>query len=140
MNSLSWLIYAAEVLGRVSVSFSIIASFATLATVVLVFVGMMSRSDAQGDASGRYGETYKAVGIVRVAFWDKFLGAWPKRTAAVAVIFGAVSIVAPSQSTIYMIAASEMGEKVVTTPEAREMLGDLRDVIAKQIKKLKDDK
>lgn len=140
MNSLSWLIYAAEVLGRVSTSFFFIAFGATFATGVLIFAGMMSRADAQDDASGRYGESYKAAALERVAFWDKFLGKWPKRAAAVAVVFGAVAIVAPSNSTIYMIAASEMGEKVVTTPEAKEMLGDLREVIAKQIKKLKDDK
>lgn len=140
MNSLSWLIYAAEVLGRVSISFFFIALVAAIATAVLVFIGLMSRSDAQGEATGRYGEKYAAIGVERLAFWDAFLSKWPKRSGAVAVVFGAVSIVAPSSSTIYMIAASEMGEKVVTTPEAKEMLGDLREVIAKQIKKLKDDK
>lgn len=141
MNSLSWLIYAAEVLGRVSVSFFFIALIAAVGTGALIFIAMLARADAQSDTTASYrSEDGRKSAALRVEFWDKVLASWPKRSAAVAVVFGALSIVAPSNSTIYMIAASEMGEKVATTPEAKEMLGDLREVIAKQIKKLKDDK
>lgn len=44
----------------------------------------------------------------------------------------------PSRETFYMIAASEMGEQVVKTPEAQKMMDDIREVIQYQIGKLKE--
>ena len=33
-----------------------------------------------------------------------------------------------------MIAASEAGETIVTSPDAKEMLGDLREIIRRKLK------
>jgi hypothetical protein len=43
----------------------------------------------------------------------------------------------PSKDTFYMILASEAGETVVNTPEAKEMMKDVREVIDAQLEKLK---
>jgi hypothetical protein len=43
----------------------------------------------------------------------------------------------PSRDTFYMILASEAGETVVNTPEAKEMMKDVREIIDAQLEKLK---
>lgn len=43
----------------------------------------------------------------------------------------------PSQDTFYLMAASEAGEMVVKTPEAQEVLSDLKEIINIQLKNLK---
>lgn len=43
----------------------------------------------------------------------------------------------PSKDTFYMILASEAGETVVNTPEAKEMMKDVREIIDAQLEKLK---
>lgn len=111
MNSLSWLIY----LGDVAEALKLVAG----GVAGLIFVVCL---------------------VLAPMIIDECSGATIKKIAALTLILGFVAIVIPSQRTIYMIAASEMGERVVSQPETKEMLGDLREVIAKQIKKLKDDK
>lgn len=45
-----------------------------------------------------------------------------------------LSLLTPSSKTIYMIAASEAGETIVTSPEAREIFDDLKEVIKLKLK------
>lgn len=40
----------------------------------------------------------------------------------------------PSSSTVYMIAASEAGEAVMQTPDAQEMMGDVKTLIKKRLR------
>jgi hypothetical protein len=44
---------------------------------------------------------------------------------------------APSQDTFYLMAASEAGEMVVKTPEAQEIMSDLKQILDAQLEKLK---
>lgn len=43
----------------------------------------------------------------------------------------------PSKDTFYMIVASEAGETVVNTPEAQEIMSDVKEIIDIQLEKLK---
>lgn len=43
----------------------------------------------------------------------------------------------PSKDTFYMIVASEAGETVVNTPEAKEIMSDVKEIIDIQLEKLK---
>ena len=54
-------------------------------------------------------------------------------TCAVAIF---VSILIPDQKTIYMIAASEMGEAVVTTEAGQEVFNELKDTVMYQLQQL----
>ena len=49
----------------------------------------------------------------------------------VLVIF--LSTFVPSKDTVYLIAASELGEEVVTSPEVKDMLNDVRSYIKKSL-------
>jgi hypothetical protein len=44
----------------------------------------------------------------------------------------------PSSTTVYMIATSEAGEMVVNTPEAKEIMSDLKEILNIQLDKLKE--
>lgn len=64
-----------------------------------------------------------------VSLWKRQLAkAWVLLIPAVLVTF------VPSSKTIYLIAASEAGEAVVTNPDTIEMMGDLKAIIKKRLK------
>ena len=44
----------------------------------------------------------------------------------------------PSKETFYLIVASEAGEAVVKTPEAQELLSDVKEIIDIQLENLKE--
>lgn len=48
-----------------------------------------------------------------------------------------LNVLIPSKETFYMIVASEAGEVIVKTPEAQELMKDVREVLDAQIEKLK---
>ena len=54
-------------------------------------------------------------------------------TCAVAIF---ISILIPDQKTIYMIAASEMGEAAVTTETGQEVFNELKDTVMYQLQQL----
>lgn len=103
MNSLSWLIYFAEVSGDLKGLFS---GFAII-TGVGVIVGTLFSWIELDQFSPRY-----------VAFG--LLGAF---------MLAVASVLMPSSKTVYMIAASEAGEVIVSSPEARELVGSIKKTI-----------
>lgn len=56
---------------------------------------------------------------------------------AITFVGGSLWILIPSKEALYIIAASEAGEAVVNTPEAKEVLQDLREVLDAQLEALK---
>lgn len=113
MNNLSWLIYAAEV----------VENLRNLAGVVLFVMGM----------AGGFGLGFRWVFNVAERTGYRPIW-WTALWAAVMIAASTVAVFAPSSRTIYMIAASEAGEAVVTSPEAVEMMGDLKAIIKKRLK------
>lgn len=114
MNSLSWLIYIAEVvqnLRGVFIATSVVSAGA-IALVVVMYAIMATDGDI---APGSWKKPIKWVWIV--------------------FLFASISALTPSASTVYMIAASEAGEAIVTSPDGEEMLGDLKQIIRQKIKK-----
>lgn len=45
-----------------------------------------------------------------------------------------IAVLIPSKNTIYLIAGSEAGEHVVTSPEGQEIIDDIKTIIKSQIK------
>lgn len=113
MNSLSWMIYAAEVLGRLSEAGVGVTIFGGIFALVAVPGTLIAERD--GDL-------------------DPDLGRKIRRFWVVPLVGFIVAILAPSQQAIYMIAASEAGETVISTPEAREVFNDLKTIIKGKLK------
>lgn len=114
MNSLSWLIYGADIVEGLRS----IAIFSGLLAGAFALIAVISLMASEGET------------------WPWVSARFPKM--AVAVLIPALIVVfLPSRQAIYMIAASEMGQKVYETPATQEMLGDLQAIIKAEIKKLK---
>ena len=112
MNNLSWMIYLAEVCERVQGVAEILAFMLGFMGAFAVFAMWMHVSEIGAKVAASLTVLYLLVELPLIA-----LGAFT-----------------PSSSTIYMIAASEAGETVVTSPEAKEMLGDLKEIIRRKLK------
>lgn len=109
MNSLSWMIYFASVVGNVQ-GFLGFATFAIAAVIggVALFMTMESES------------VVKSAPFLRKYIW-------------LPIVSGLVATLIPSSQTIYLIAASEAGETVITNPETIEMMTDLKAIIKKRL-------
>lgn len=114
MNSLSWMIYAADVLVR-------LISFFGVGAAVFLFAGGVSFL-ATAEPTNLNREEKMSV---------RKLG---KKLFAFAACFAIIACFLPSKGTVYMIAASEAGEQVIKTPEAREMFESLRLRIMEELK------
>lgn len=121
MNSLSWILYLADAASKLSV----IAATATIVGGIFAAILLVVYLITSGFASGGDEDALKFATFIRpVAKWFAF----------VVVGFGLVYAVVPSSSTLYLIAASEAGEAVVTAPGTKELFGDLTAVIKKRLK------
>jgi len=110
MNSLSWMIYGAEVAGNLQ----------TIAVGVALIVGL-------------FGGT--AICVFGFDSQYKYVRKWIPAYILIMSVSGLIAVFTPSSDTIYMIAASEAGEAVVTSPEGKEMLGDLKEIIRRKLAK-----
>jgi hypothetical protein len=117
MNGLSLMIYLAEVVGNLK--------FVAGACALISGIGLAG------------GVLFLAIDGVIV---DESKGKWLPlaKKAWIPIAFAIVAALSPSTSTVYMIAASEAGEAVVTSPEAKEMLGDLKEIIRRKLKEQLD--
>ena len=108
MNDLSWLIYAAGIAGSIKVILGISAGLSALGLLsVMLFHG--------------FEDDFEVVRRAVRWVWLPF---------CLALLAGVI----PSTKTIYMIAASEMGETVVKSPDTQEALSDLKAIIKKRLK------
>ncbi|MRX31896.1 hypothetical protein [Aminobacter sp. MDW-2] len=113
MNTLSWLLYAADVSRNLR---SVVGGVMFLMCVPgLVGLAVLW-------AFTLFEEKPKTPAVVTTTLW-----------MVVAFAGALVLVFTPSAKTIYMIAASEAGETVVTSPEAIEMMGDLKAIIKKRL-------
>ncbi len=139
MNALSWLIYFADVFGKLSPLAFLLGSGLLGGGILVLVIAMLARGDAMSNL--RWTSLYpEAQSKARIDFWEKVVREWPKKLIGFGTVILTMASFLPNRNTIYMIAASEMGEKVVTAPETRELFNDLRAVVSQQLKKMRDDK
>lgn len=108
MNSLSWFMYWAGVVGSFNMFIGIIFIFACFVfPIAAVLIGI--NDDYRDD-------------IQTARLWEKY-----RQALFASLIIFALSNFIPSQKTLYMIAASEMGEEVLKTDEANKLRIILND-------------
>jgi hypothetical protein len=114
MNNLSWLLYFAEVAGKLGSIAGLITLLMAVGLAGVIFWYAMSLDE------------------------DLRVPKPPvKSYLTVFVITLLISIVTPTKETIYLIAGSEAGEAVVTSESGQEILNDIRQVIKYQLEGLK---
>lgn len=116
MNNLSYLLYFADVSDSIRGVFGFlcfIIGFALLVNLVVYSVA----------------KTEQDINPLILPFFTRTL----KIISPVFVFFLILSIFSPSKQTVYMIAASQTGEVVIKSPEAKEMLDLLKGRIKKAL-------
>lgn len=125
MNSLSWLIYAADTITR-------IGPLMFVAGILFCAVGLATMIPGKFVLWERYGsgdDAWAEQMAVR-----SMLGRTGVRLCVIGPLLIVLSMFVPSSRTLYLIAASEAGEAVVTNPDTIEMMGDLKAIIKKRLK------
>jgi hypothetical protein len=114
MNSLSWFIYGADVVGNVSHILSALLCFTLLAWTAL----NISVPVTEGE----------------VLEWEHY-SAWWRRGLYTLVIGGFALAFIPSKNTLYAIAASEIGETVAKHDAVQSVASDAAKALHSWIKK-----
>jgi len=114
MNSLSWFLYFADAAPNLAQTISgICIGAVVLMAIAFIFLPIISD----------FGE--KEVKI-------------PFKTVLITATVGLVlASLIPKEKTFYLIAGSEAGEYVVTSPEGQEIINDIKAIIKSQIEELK---
>ena len=119
MNTLSFFLYVAGLADNISVVAYIVGSIAALATTLFWAIKVCMKSElAHKDFPndeyplGRQGyRSFMAVTHVHKVFF------------MMCFMFVPVALLMPGKTTLYLIAASELGETVVVSDRAQRMLG-----------------
>lgn len=117
MNSLSWLLYFAEVSSNIGVFATIMMVLSAIVTVILSMVIMFNDTRYMPDAFNTNG---------------------PRIRNAAACIF-AVSMIGflfPSQNTVYLIIASETADTIVTSESGQKMISDIQNIVSLKLESI----
>jgi len=130
MNTLSWLLYLADILPAIASAWAVISFFALLGwcliTVIRLFEGDPENSNTRENPFQR--GWYKHIPKVQqLLFW-------------VATVLGIVAYTIPSKDTFYLIIASEGAEIIVTDESAKEMFKDVQSIVSLQLQEMIDEK
>lgn len=116
MNDLSWFLYFVDVSQRVM-------PLVVVSGIVLALIGLLIPPKGVAPFSYEHEFPFQGVGRLKGAFIGWFI-----------VLIFAVMI--PSEDTLYMMAASEGGEAVVTSPQGKEVLDKINTIINNQLDEL----
>ena len=131
MNRLSWLLYAADVIPNIGSFFIMLAVWIGTGCVVAFIAGTIMRNDSGYSYNkGEKAERMLSDGYALQKKAYSFLFLIP--------VVAIVGIAIPSKTTIYMIAASEMGETAVTNPEVREIFDAMKAKVKEYLAPAKD--
>lgn len=125
MNSLSWMIYIADVAKSFGTFLGEVGSFFSALGIALGIVRVCV-SVFNGDKEAlsfleSTARTFMALIIIGPLLW-------------------AGSLLVPSRDAILMISASQMGQKIYENPGAQEIFGDVKEILTNELRKLKEKK
>lgn len=132
MNTLSWLIYGAEVIDNLQILCAV-GLFLLGITFCAAFLGRGITSETV--VSSDFPTESDPQGTRDYRQWIFFKNITTSKLLYLCVLFCILVVVfLPSSRTLYMIAASEVGETVVTNPETIEVFNDLKSIIKNKLK------
>lgn len=122
MNTVSLFIYAADVVDGLSGTFGFFALVVGFASLIFFGRGMSALYDGfSRDKDSELGKTF-----IRISKWS----------LAVSILLTLFAIFLPSKDALYLIAGSEVGEVVVTSPEAKEIMGEVYNILRQELKEM----
>lgn len=130
MNSLSWLLYFADILPSMARAWAVLSFFAlsgwAVITLIRLFESDITTAETKENPFSR-GWYIQIPKIQKLFFWT-------------ATVLSIVSYSIPSKDTFYLIIASEGAEVVVTDEAAKQMFKDVQSVVSLQLKEMINEK
>lgn len=123
MNNLSWLMYIADVLPSIGTFSFVLGFIGTVAVFAFTFIYAMFKEDAMETIRE---DRWKDVNPFSWCWWLLLF-----------VPLLVLSLLIPPKETIYMIAASEAGEVMVTSEYGKELIQELKLILDNQIEAYK---
>lgn len=119
MNTVSYLIYLTHVLPTLGTIFGVAAAALGIVTSVTFVFFLVAKGEA---SSYRATEDDKRLPVTALSVL--------KFVTIGFIVSSILTVIFPNQQTMYMIAASELGEEVIASPEAKQLYQDLREVLS----------
>jgi len=129
MNSLSLLIYFAGVVGNIISVLSLVTVLLVLATIGSLIFWAIYHDETDS--------SYRRIEGDALIELRKTRENWRKRAlkfAVIAFLAGSINSFIPNRSTVLLIAASEMGEKVLNHPKVEQVVDPSIDLITTWMK------
>ena len=123
MNSLSFLIYLAEISRNIGVFFG----FGIVACVVLTaaFCVLYCSSSGTRNYQGPFPKEELEENAANMKIATKYM----KIFFIMTIVFGILESIIPSRETVLLIAASEISEKIINTPEVKNVIDPSVDLL-----------
>lgn len=131
MNNLSWMIYLADVVGTIRPSFAFYAIAGSTVALLCLFFGSIPASYDRWDSQGHI---ERSEDHYLFENYRKNVVKMGRLMLMVSIPLGLIALVTPSSTTVYLIAASQAGETIVTDPEMKGIFNDLKTIIKSKIK------
>jgi hypothetical protein len=120
MNSLSWLLYMADVLPSLAGFVVFVGSLAGIASAFAWVIGGINAKEIDHDGELRFPG----------AVWVRDSGPRMLATSIFVIVLG---LLVPTTNTFYMIAGSQAGQVVVESEEAQELFDRMERLIDQQL-------
>jgi len=122
MNSLSWILYFADVLSKLGDIFAGLGAVLMFVSIVCIIPGFLVVWQYSSEQFAQSKRTFGRISLIGIP---------------IATFMIIVSIFIPSKETMYMIAASEVGETVMTSNDGKEIYAELKSTILDNIRQLR---
>lgn len=122
MNSMSWFLYFTDVVRALQVVFGLLTPVFLIIGVICIVTSLTLDEERKFVESDKYG--YDKYDTVKI-FPFKFLRIWGVLMTIMAFIFCIIAVMIPSKETLYMIAASQVGEQIIQLEEVQSVGGEV---------------
>ncbi len=120
MNSLSWLLYFAEISTNISSFAFVMMILSAIVSVSLTLAIMTSNKNDMPDMFVENGPR-----IRNIASW--------------VFLISTLGLLFPSQNTVYLIIASESASTIVTSESGQKMINDIQNIVSLKLDNIADD-
>jgi hypothetical protein len=120
VNSLSWLLYFAEISTNISSFAFVMMILSAIVSVSLTLAIMTSNKNDMPDMFVENGPR-----IRNIASW--------------VFLISTLGLLFPSQNTVYLIIASESASTIVTSESGQKMINDIQNIVSLKLDNIADD-
>ena len=120
MNDVSWFLYFTDIVQGLSTLFGFLCPVIAIVGIVLLGVSFITDTVKKYRSEAKYGYDYDEIIVTPLGY----VRPWAVFTIILAFLFAIIAIMIPSRQTMYMIAASQIGEQIIQLEEVQDIGGE----------------